>query len=197
MRPPTEPFNHPECKDTRAQAPGRENRTCSCALMSVMGQMGTQIKMRITRQIHPWQSSCSQASGLQDSQICVYLSNGKTYKTPPQRAPRHRSCSGQRPHSLPSPQTCPHPRLQLLMEFAIRFKEDSNLKNSYRSPIDRGSGISMHREDSPCHLGSSGSIQAFTVSRLRALDSRGCLPRRFELDSCRCLYSGLKEEENE
>lgn len=113
------------------------------------GADGHQIKMRITRQIHPWQSSCSQASGLQDSQICVYLSNGKTYKTPPQRAPRHRSCSGERPHSFPCPQTCPHPRLQLLMEFAIRFKEDSNLTNSYRSPIDRGSGISMHREDSP------------------------------------------------
>lgn len=131
VRPPTEPFNHPECKATpQAQATGRENRTCSCALMSVMGQMDIQIEMRITRQIRPWQNSCSLASGLQDSRICAYLSNGRACKTPPQRAPRSRSCSsGQRPHSFPRPQTCPHPRLHLLMEFAIRFKGDWNLKN--------------------------------------------------------------------
>lgn len=124
VRPPTEPFNHPECKATpQAQAMGRENRTCSCALMSVMGQMGIQIEMRITRQIRPWQNSCSLASGLQDSQICAYLSNGRACKTPPQRAPRRRSCSsGQRPHSFPRPQTCPHPRLHLLMEFAWNLR---------------------------------------------------------------------------
>lgn len=93
--------------------------------------MGIQIKIRITRQMCPGQTSCSLASGLQDSQICVYLSNGRAYKIPPQRAPRRRSCSfRQRPlfpkaTDLPTaPPPPPPPGLLLLKEFAEGFKGD-------------------------------------------------------------------------
>lgn len=41
VRPPTEPFNHPQSKATpQAQATGRENKTRSCAVMSADGADG-------------------------------------------------------------------------------------------------------------------------------------------------------------
>lgn len=78
VRPPTEPFNHPECKASHRK--GKQDVQLRCDVRD--GQMGIQIKIRITRQTCPWQTSCSLASGLRDSQICVYLKNGRAYKAP-------------------------------------------------------------------------------------------------------------------
>lgn len=93
------------------------------------GQMGIQIKIRITRQICPWQTSCSLASGLQDSQICVYLKNGGAYQTPGGRG--WGRCRGRmgtdfvpldRGLALAKATDLPSPGLLLLMAFADGFK---------------------------------------------------------------------------
>lgn len=97
VRPPTEPFNHPECKASHRK--GKQDVQLRSDVRD--GQMGIQIKIRITRQTCPWQTSCSLASGLQDSQICVYLKNGRAYKTLGGGEGGCRFCSsGQRPHAF-------------------------------------------------------------------------------------------------
>lgn len=125
-------------------------------------QMGIQIKIRITRQICPWQTSCSLASGLQDSQICVYLKNGRAYKTP---GGRGRGLWGRmgadfvpldRGLALAKAPVLPSPGLLLLMAFADGFKGNwakqcgSQLEKVIWSPCSsRVRDVFSHRKDSP------------------------------------------------